>query len=248
MTRLEQDLACVAKFKESHGYEVLDLQAALFDMDGTLYDSMRNHAEAWTRLCAENNLEAKREEFFLYEGRTGASTINILINRNLGREATDDEKRNLYQRKTELFVQLPPVEVMPGAQQLVKTVCDYKLKCVLVTGSGQSSLINRLNKEFPGVFAENMRVTSHDVVHGKPAPEPYLKAMQLADVKPYQAVAFENAPMGVKSASDSGALTVAVVTGPIPREAMIDAGATIVYDSMPECAEEFPKLLKRLKQ
>jgi beta-phosphoglucomutase-like phosphatase (HAD superfamily) len=98
------------------------------------------------------------------------------------------------------------------------------------------------------VFADNMRVTSHDVVHGKPAPEPYLKAMQLAGVEPFQAVAFENAPMGVKSAADSGALTVAVVTGPIPREAMIEAGATIVYDSMPQCAEEFPKLLKFLKQ
>jgi beta-phosphoglucomutase-like phosphatase (HAD superfamily) len=248
MTRLEQDLECVAKFKERNGYDKLDLRAALFDMDGTLYDSMRNHAEAWSRLCAENNLQARREEFFLYEGRTGASTINILINRNLGRDATDEEKKELYKRKTEIFVELPPVEVMPGAQSLVKTVCSYDLRCVLVTGSGQSSLINRLNKEFPDVFADNMRVTSHDVVHGKPAPEPYLKAMQLAGVEPFQAVAFENAPMGVKSAADSGALTVAVVTGPIPREAMIEAGATIVYDSMPQCAEEFPKLLKILKQ
>jgi beta-phosphoglucomutase-like phosphatase (HAD superfamily) len=70
--------------------------------------------------------------------------------------------------------------------------------------------------------------------------------MQLAGVAPHQAVAFENAPMGVRSAADSGALTVAVVTGPIPREEMINSGATIVYDSMPECAENFPKLLSVL--
>jgi beta-phosphoglucomutase-like phosphatase (HAD superfamily) len=228
------------------GYAALDLRAALFDMDGTLYDSMRNHAEAWIRLCQENGLDAKKEEFFIFEGRTGASTINILFNRTHHRDATKEECDSLYHRKTLLFSSLPPVEVMPGAPELTAAVCRAGLQRVLVTGSGQSSLINRLSHDFPGVFADDMRITSRDVVHGKPAPEPYLKAMQLAGVAPHQAVAFENAPMGVRSAADSGALTVAVVTGPIPREEMINSGATIVYDSMPECAENFPKLLSVL--
>ena len=46
---------------------------------------------------------------------------------------------------------------------------------VLVTGSAQSSLIGNLDKDYPGAFPMDKRVTALDVVHGKPDPEPYLK-------------------------------------------------------------------------
>ena len=88
-----------------------------------------------------------------------------------------------------------------------------------------------------------MRVTSRDVTHGKPHPEPYIRGMQLAGVSPSQSIAIENAPLGVKSAATAGAFTVGVVTGPIPRAELEGAGAAIVFDSMKECAEEFPTLL-----
>jgi beta-phosphoglucomutase-like phosphatase (HAD superfamily) len=91
-----------------------------------------------------------------------------------------------------------------------------------------------------------MRVTAHDVKHGKPHPEPYLMALEKAGVAANCAIALENAPLGVKSAADAGVFTIAVVTGPIPREAMIEAGAAIVFDSMPECDEQFKYLLDAL--
>jgi phosphoglycolate phosphatase-like HAD superfamily hydrolase len=51
----------------------------------------------------------------------------------------------------------------------------------------------------------------------------------------------------VTSAADAGVFTIAVVTGPIPRQAMLDAGAAVVFDSMPECAAHFGELLLTLK-
>lgn len=91
---------------------------------------------------------------------------------------------------------------------------------VLVTGSGQSSLLNRLDADFPGVFDAGRRVTSHDVTQGKPHPEPYLRALQIAGVTATEAITFENAPLGVQSSDAAGVFTIAVITGPIPRRDM----------------------------
>lgn len=68
----------------------------------------------------------------------------------------------------------------------------------------------------------------------------------MARVRPSQAIAIENAPLGVKSASAAGVFTVAVTTGPIPREELEKASAAIVFDSMPQCAEMLPQLVFKM--
>ena len=117
------------------------------------------------------------------------------------------------------------------------------IKRVLVTGSGQSSLLNRLNSDFPGAFSMDMRVTGRDVTKGKPSPEPYLKAMEIAGVKPNECIVIENAPLGVESGHASGAFTVGVNTGPIPEDELRAAGADIVFPSMKAFAEALPLLV-----
>ncbi len=244
MTEISDDI--ILSFLRRRRYKRLQPIAALIDMDGTLYDSMGNHADAWYRLATELGIEATREEFFLYEGRTGASTLNILFNRAYGRDATAKEIEELYARKALYFTQMPSVKPMPGAMQMLEFFKKVNMRRVLVTGSGQRSLIDRLERDFPGTFTSDRMVTSRDVKCGKPHPEPFLKAMMLANVRPSQAIAIENAPLGVKSANDAGAFTIAVTTGPIPREELERAGAAIVFDSMPQCAEMLPQLVLKM--
>ena len=236
----------IETFLRRRHFHGVNPMAALIDMDGTLYDSMGNHADAWMKMAAEEGLSARREEFFIWEGRTGADTINTLIRRTFNRDATDEEARELYRRKTVYFQQLPPVSPMPGAKEMIDTLIKAGLRRVLVTGSGQRSLIDRLDRDFPGAFTPETMVTSRDVEHGKPHPEPFIRALQKAHVKPSQAIAIENAPLGVKSAVRAGVFTVGVLTGPIPFEEMEAAGASIIYGSMSEFAEALPRLLLQL--
>lgn len=237
----------INRFIERHHYSCVAPRAALIDMDGTLYDSMPRHARAWHRMMTDLGVDCRLEEFFMYEGRTGASTINILFNRAFGRDATPDEVERYYRRKTELFAASPtPVEPMPGAREVMDIFCATGLRRVLVTGSGQNTLLNRLDTDYPGVFLPGMRVTSRDVVHGKPHPEPFIRAMQLAGVSPSQAIVLENAPLGVEAGDRAGAFTIGVTTGPVPRSALVDAGAAVVFDSMRQCAEAMPSLLLSL--
>ncbi len=219
--------------------------AALIDMDGTLYDSMPLHARAWHRLMTEQGIDCTLEEFYMYEGRTGVSTINLLFQRAFGRELSEEEALELYRMKTVYFNELTAPEVMPGAQRMVAEFIDRGITTVLVTGSGQHSLIDRLASDFPGAFPEGRRVTSRDVSHGKPHPEPFFRGMELAGALPENSIAVDNAPMGVVAAAASGAFTVGVTTGPVPARALYEAGADIVYDSMPEMASRLPLLLDK---
>ena len=54
-------------------------RAVMFDMDGILFDSMPGHCKAWKQVCDENGIEAEADEFYAYEGRTGASTIDLSL-------------------------------------------------------------------------------------------------------------------------------------------------------------------------
>lgn len=236
------------RFKVDNGCESLDIQAALFDMDGTLYDSMPSHADAWMQMCAENGLKAERDEFFAFEGRTGADTINIIYDRQFGHKADEHDISRLYARKSRLFKERQPVPVMPGAPRLTAECRRHGMQCVIVTGSGQRSLIDKVVCDFPGVFSPELMITSGDVTCGKPSPEPYLKALSLVGCNPGNAIVFENAPLGVKAGVRAGIFTVAITTGPIDARHMWEAGASIVFNSMQECADFFPDLLYVLRQ
>ena len=233
----------IKRFLKRHHHPKVTPVAALIDMDGVLYDSMKLHTQAWKRVADELGIEATRDEFYLYEGMTGSATLDLLFMRQFGRHITPDEAERFYAMKSEYFSNFPEVETMPGAQSLIKTMIDMSMKRVLVTGSGQMSLISRLQRDFPGGFDEKMMITSKSVKHGKPHPEPYLKAMQLAGASPRKCVAIDNAPLGVKSADSAGVFSIGVTTGPIPKEELFNAGAAVVFDSMEQLSENFPQLM-----
>ncbi len=236
----------VRRYLTRHGYDKADPRGALIDMDGTLYDSMPLHAAAWQQMMREVGVDVPLDEFFRYEGRTGASTIDVLFHNAFGHGATEEEKTSLYGRKAELFAAMPPVDIMPGSLRVMDFLKRVGMERVLVTGSGQNTLLNRLDADFPGVFAADRKITSRDVKHGKPLPEPYEKAMSIAGLKPWQCVVIENAPLGVESGYASGAFTIGVTTGPLKECELTEAGADIVMCSMNALADAFPLLYEAL--
>ncbi len=215
-----------------NGFGATCLKAVLFDMDGVLFDSMPNHARSWAQVCREFGLDMTPEEAYLHEGRTGASTINLLARRQWGRDATDEEIRRIYDEKCRLFNACPEAPRMDGAADVLRRVQADGLTIVVVTGSGQRSLIDRLEHNYPGVFHRDLMVTSFDVEHGKPDPEPYLTGLRRAGVQPWEALVVENAPLGVRAGVAAGIFTVAVNTGPIPPKVLADEGADLVLPSM----------------
>lgn len=232
----------IRKYEEKAGKR-LNPKAVLFDMDGVLYDSMRFHARAWREVTSRHHIIASDEDFYLHEGRTGASIINVLIQRTFSREATEAEKVHLYEEKAALFNQYNDGEAMPGAADVLREVAKTGLQSLVVTGSGQKSLIDKLNHTYPGCFFSDKMVTAFDVKYGKPNPEPYLMGLQKAGVQAHEAIVIENAPLGVRAGVQAGIFTIAVNTGPLPDEVLLQEGANLLYPSMSALAEEWSLLV-----
>ena len=229
----------IQNYLNEKGYNNINLKAVLFDMDGVLFDSMKNHAKAWNKAMAMYGMNLSEEEAYMHEGRTGASTINIVCMRERGCNANEEEIKKIYQTKSDIFNSLPKAEAMPGAYTLLRNIKDSGLQPILVTGSGQLSLIDNLNHHFPGIFQKEFMVTAFDVKYGKPNPEPYLMGLKKAGINPNEAVVVENAPLGVKAGVAAGIFTIAVNTGPLPDSALLDEGANILFNSMQELSDNW---------
>lgn len=237
----------IARYLQKQQQAFLSPKAVLFDMDGVLYDSMRFHARAWYETATRHQLNSTPELFYLYEGRTGESTINELYQKTFQRDATDEEKRSIYEEKATLFNRYNDGKAMQGAAEVLKAVKASGLQTLVVTGSGQHSLINKLEHTYPGYFKREKMVTAFDVKLGKPHPEPYLMGLKKAGVNPLEAFVVENAPMGVQAGVAAGIFTIAVNTGPLDDRVLLDAGADLLYPNMTALAEDWNNLMKAVK-
>lgn len=231
---------------EVHGLSTFNLKAVLFDMDGVLYDSMPIHADSWHVVMKRFGLHLSREEAYMHEGRTGAGTINIISRRERGRDATPEEIEMIYTAKAEEFNKHSKPDKMPGALDVLNQIKAEGLKIILVTGSGQKSLLERLNRSFPDIFHEELMVTAFDVKKGKPNPEPYLIGLEKGGVKANEAIVIENAPLGIEAGAKAGIFTIAVNTGPLPDKVLWNAGANYLFPSMTEFSKQWESLRKEI--
>lgn len=210
--------------------------AVLFDMDGVLYDSMPHHVQAWSRTFADFGMHMDPLEVYMNEGCTGSYTISKVSLEQRGRDATPKEIEEIYAHKAEIFRTLPEVGIMPGALELMAAVRESGRRIFIVTGSGQKNLIARVLRDFDGFIVRERMVTAFDVNRGKPFPDPYLKGLELAGVKAGQAVVVENAPLGIRAGVAAGIDVIAVNTGPLPDNVLMDEKPAALFHSICELA------------
>lgn len=224
----------VKRYLEKFGFKEFRPKAVLFDMDGVLYDSMPNHAYSWHTSMAEFGIEMSEAEAYKYEGMRGVETIKHICKQQWGRDITDEESQRMYDEKSRIFATRPTAMIMDGVQELQRMMKADGMKIVVVTGSGQHSLLAKLLADFDGLVSKDLLVTSFDVKHGKPDPEPYLMGLAKAGVEPWEAIVVENAPLGVRAAVAARIFTVAVNTGPLPDKLLANEGANVIFSSMPD--------------
>ena len=212
------------------------MRAYFFDMDGVLFNSMPHHAIAWEEVMKEHDLPFTAYDCYLNEGRTGESVIREAMWKARNRDATPDEIKQIYTEKSERFnllaQQAGGTVVIDGVAEVLRYVQSTGSQIWVVTGSGMRSLLDNLNNALPPVFQRDRMITAFDVTHGKPDPEPYLKAWERSGLPKEQCFVIENAPLGVRSGKAAGLTVYAVNTGILTREDL--AQADQVFDSMAE--------------
>ncbi len=160
----------IRQYMEKYGFETFAPKAVLFDMDGVLYNSMPNHAVSWHRAMTKFGLEMAPDEAYLYEGMRGVETIRLLAHRQWNRDVSDEEAAKMYAEKSYLYSTCPVADKMEGVEELMEKIKAAGLKIVVVTGSGQKTLLDKIETDFHGLVSKDFMVTSYDVKHGKPNP------------------------------------------------------------------------------
>ena len=207
-------------------------KAVFFDQDGILYNSMPYHAESWAYAMTKHGLPYTPEECYRNEGRTSTGVIKEYFQRIYGKEATPEIIQAIYADKTEHFNEMTGgfPGTIPGVSDVLHFLYDHGVQCWVVTGSGQHNLIDALNETFDHVFTGI--ISSFDVLHGKPDPEPYLKAWSRSGFKKEECMVVENAPLGVRAAKAAELFTCAVNTGPLPDSDLAAEGADRIFPDM----------------
>ena len=239
----------IRKYNEKHGSgRAFSPKAVLFDMDGVLYDSMSHHANAWVKMMHERGINMTIEDAYRHEGMRGVETIHQIAIRETGKDISDETSKEWYAVKSQYFADQGHVDKMEGVEDLMHKIVADGLLIGVVTGSGQLSLLNHLEAEFPGLVFRERMVTANDVTIGKPNPAPYLKGLRKCGVQPHEAIVVENAPLGVRAAVAAGIFTVAVNTGPLKDEDLLCEGANILFRRMTHFRDQWEELLATAHQ
>lgn len=234
----------INNYLKKHGFERFAPKAVLFDMDGVLYNSMPNHAVAWQESMRQFGIHMTAADAYATEGARGIDTIRKMVMKQKGVNISLEEAQKMYDVKTYLFHDMRQAEIFDGVIPLMEKIQQRGMKIGVVTGSGQKPLINRLLHDF-GAFIDVSRiVTAYDVERGKPAPDPYLMGLQrCGNLQPWQGIVVENAPLGVSAGVAAGCLTIAVNSGPLPDDVLLDKGADVIYRKMTELVDDFENIL-----
>ena len=176
----------------------ISCKGLLFDLDGVLIDSTPAVARVWTKWALAHGFDPE-ETVRRAHGRPSIATIRDLL------PGSDYVKENEVVLRGEIE-DTEGVVPLPGARELIDSVPEGHW--ALVTSCARPLAEVRLRTA--GLPVPSKIVTSDDVRHGKPDPEPYLKGAELLGLSPLDCLVFEDAPAGVRSGKAAGARVMAL--------------------------------------
>lgn len=198
-------------------------RGVLFDLDGVLVDSTPAVARVWAGWAHEHGFDPG-EVVKKAHGRPSITTIRELLpNADHPAENREVERREI--------ADIEGVVPLPGAMELLQALpLD---RWAIVTSCTRALAAVRIGAA--GLPKPKHLVTSTDVQHGKPDPEPYLKGAQILGVPAADCLVVEDAPAGIRAGKAAGARVLALRTTTSDAE-LQQAGADWIVD---DCAELF---------
>ena len=185
-------------------------RAYLFDLDGTVADSMPLHLVSWQQAVREHGGEFPEELFWQWGGIPLPRTVEML-NERFGYRL---DPAQVVDRKEQLYLTMVD-QVHPIAAVAAHVALQHgHLPMAIVSGSPRLTILRTLEALQLGDRFQAI-VGAEDYVHGKPDPEPFLTAARLLDVPPAACLVFEDAEAGISSAKAAGMQWVRV---PVNRE------------------------------
>ena len=200
----------------------------LFDLDGTLVDSVYQHVLAWREALEEAGIELSVWRIHRRIGMSGGLFVNALV-RETGHKITAEEAARVQRRHAEAYARLvAQVRPLPGARELLEYLTGVGVPWAIATSGRMESA--RPTLDVLGIGPDVVVVTRDQVTHAKPDPDLFVTAARRLGVDVSGAVVVGDSVWDLLAARRARALGVGLLSGGYGREELERAGAYSVYD------------------
>ena len=200
-----------------------EIRAVAFDMDGVLIDSHPAHRTAWREFLRSLGKQVSdRELSFILEGRTR----NEILSHFLG-ELSEAELQRYGKHKDEIFRSLEHrIEPVRGVIEFIRKLTQRGIVSAIATSASEIRTFSTIERMG---LAEHFEIiiTASDVTRGKPDPLVYRIACERMGIPPENALAFDDAPAGIRAAALAGMRCIGVSSNGLAPQ-LLEAGAECV--------------------
>jgi HAD superfamily hydrolase (TIGR01509 family) len=203
------------------------MRALIFDLDGTLIDSVYVHVLAWQKSFAAEGMQVPAWSIHNKIG-LGGQELALAIGRELGKPVSEDEADGLDKRHGAIMKELlPEPEPLPGAAALLRRLREMHVPWGIATSGDRAGVEKALRSL--GFSDDVTVVCKGDVEHTKPEPDLFLACRERLKIPARDCFVVGDAVWDMLAARRSGMLGIGVLTGGIGRTELIQAGAYRVY-------------------
>jgi len=216
------------------------MHALVFDLDGTLVDSVYAHVLAWQRALDEAGVDVDGHLLHRHVGSSGGLIVRY-AQRHTGRNLSAEQVETVYRRHADLFRQIMPrPRPLPGASEIFRGAGASSFPCAIATASYRPVIDPSL--EAVGVGPEVIVVEGKGALRGKPEPDLFLAAREQLGKRAEDCIVVGDAVWDHVGARRAGMLSVGVLTGGYGEEELYHAGAFRVYRNIADLLQNLDEL------
>ena len=216
------------------------MHALVFDLDGTLVDTVYTHVLAWQFALGEVGVVVDGYRLHRHVGSSGALIVRY-AQRQAGRELSAAEVETVYRRHEELFRQiLPCPRPLPGAIEAFRVLRKVNIPCAIATASYRPLIDPSL--EAICVGPETIVVEGKHTLRGKPEPDLFLASREQLGTRAEDCIVIGDSIWDHIGARRAGMISIGVLTGGYGEEELYHAGAFRVYANVNELLENLDQL------
>lgn len=178
----------------------MTLEAAIFDLDGVIVDTVPLHFKAWQRMFKEYGKDFTFDDY--KQKVDGIPRIDGA--RAILSDLSSDELKKAGDKKQEYFLEYLESDKIPVYETTVNLVKDFKKYSLKVSAvsSSKNCLYTLKKVGLADIF--DVIITGNDITKGKPDPQAFLMAAEKMSTEPGACVVFEDAVLGIEAAKNAG--------------------------------------------
>ncbi|HEV2034689.1 MAG TPA: HAD family phosphatase [Candidatus Dormibacteraeota bacterium] len=212
--------------------ELARADAFVFDLDGTLVDTVETRIVAWLRTFEEFGIKAHREQVAKLIGSDGKRVAQVVA--QAAGEAIDSERaEEIDKRAGDIYSELnTDPKGLPGAIELLRALDDHGLLWAVATSSRREQVDASINAL--ALARRPLIIDGSQVKRAKPAPDLLLMAARELGVEPSRGWYVGDAIWDMQAARAAGMPAIGVVGGSATAEELAEAGASFTVKDLTE--------------